>query len=87
MQAQQSLFQTVFKDPNQRTAHGVKHSRPFLNLWAPSDDVKKYQEEIKKDQDKMASATSFYNFKPLDSMFCSISSSSSSAFSFSLRRG
>jgi hypothetical protein len=32
MQAQLSLFQTVFKDPNQRVARGVSKNRPFLNL-------------------------------------------------------
>lgn len=69
MQAQQSLFQSAFKDPNQRTAHGVKKSIPFLNLWAPSADVQKLQAEQKRDLNtkKMASATSFYDFKPLDS--------------------
>jgi hypothetical protein len=73
MQAQQSLFQSAFKDPNQRTAHGVKKSIPFLNLWAPSADVQKYQAEQKRDLNtKMASATSFYDFKPLDSKSPSI---------------
>jgi glutathione peroxidase len=69
MQAQQSLFQSAFKDPNQRTAHGVKKSIPFLNLWAPSADVQKLQAAQKRDlnTEKMASATSFYDFKPLDS--------------------
>jgi glutathione peroxidase len=67
MQAQQSLFQSAFKDPNQRTAHGVKKSIPFLNLWAPSQDVQRYQEQQKRDLNSMASATSFYDFKPLDS--------------------
>jgi len=69
MQAQQSLFQSAFKDPNQRTAHGVKKSIPFLNLWAPSADVQKLQAEQKRDLNtkNMASATSFYDFKPLDS--------------------
>jgi hypothetical protein len=69
MQAQQSLFQSAFKDPNQRTAHGIKKSIPFLNLWAPSADVQKLQAEQKRDLNtkKMASATSFYDFKPLDS--------------------
>lgn len=69
MQAQQSLFQSAFKDPNQRTAHGVKKSIPFLNLWAPSADVQKLQAEQKRNLNtkKMASATSFYDFKPLDS--------------------
>lgn len=66
VQAQQSLFQSAFKDPNQRTAHGVKKSIPFLNLWAPSQDVQRYQKEQKRDLN-MASATSFYDFKPLDS--------------------
>jgi len=65
MQAQQSLFQSAFKDPNQRVAHGVKKSIPFLNLWAPSADVQRQQEQ--KRQLNMASATSFYDFKPLDS--------------------
>ncbi|PMD29183.1 GSHPx-domain-containing protein [Hyaloscypha variabilis F] len=64
MQAQQSLFQSAFKDPNQRVAHGVKKSIPFLNLWAPSADVQRQQEQ--KRQLNMASATSFYDFKPLD---------------------
>ncbi|KAE9374911.1 glutathione peroxidase [Stipitochalara longipes BDJ] len=64
MQAQQSLFQSAFKDPNQRVAHGVKKSIPFLNLWAPSADVQRQQEQ--KRQFNMASATSFYDFKPLD---------------------
>jgi peroxiredoxin len=67
MQAQQSLFQSAFKDPNQRAAHGVKKSIPFLNLWAPSQDVQRYQEQQKRDLSTMASATSFYDFKPLDS--------------------
>jgi hypothetical protein len=68
MEVQRSLFQSAFKDPNQRTAHGVKKSIPFLNLWAPSADVQKLQAEQKRDlSSKMASATSFYDFKPLDS--------------------
>jgi hypothetical protein len=67
MQAQQSLFQSAFKDPNQRTAHGLKKSIPFLNLWAPSQDVQRYQEQQKRYLNTMASATSFYDFKPLDS--------------------
>lgn len=32
MQASQSLLQTVFKDPNQRLASGVRRSIPFLNV-------------------------------------------------------
>lgn len=68
MQAQQSLFQSAFKDPNQRVAHGVKKSIPFLNLWAPSPSVQRYQSAQAQER-KMASATSFYDFKPLDSMF------------------
>ena len=75
MQAQQSLFQSAFKDPNQRTAHGVKKSIPFLNLWAPSQDVQRYQEQQKRDLNTMASATSFYDFKPLDSTCDSIPTS------------
>lgn len=66
MQAQLSLFQSAFKGPNQRTAHGVKKSIPFLNLWAPSASVQKYQAAQAQDR-KMSSATSFYDFKPLDS--------------------
>lgn len=65
MQAQQSLFQTAFKDPNQRVAHGVSQSRPFLNLWAPSSSVQQYQ-ATQTQKRTMASATSFYDFKPLD---------------------
>jgi len=65
MQAQQSLFQTAFKDPNQRVAHGVSKSRPFLNLWAPSPSVQQYQ-AAQAQKRTMASATSFYDFKPLD---------------------
>jgi hypothetical protein len=69
MQAQQSLFQTAFKDPNQRVAHGVSKSRPFLNLWAPSPSVQQYQ-AAQTQKRTMASATSFYDFKPLDSKSC-----------------
>jgi hypothetical protein len=69
MQAQQSLFQAAFKDPNQRVAHGVSKSRPFLNLWAPSPSVQQYQ-AAQTQKRTMASATSFYDFKPLDSKSC-----------------
>jgi len=65
MQAQQSLFQTAFKDPNQRVAHGVSKSQPLLNLWAPSPSVQQYQ-ATQTQKRTMASATSFYDFKPLD---------------------
>jgi len=65
MQAQQSLFQSAFQDPNQRVAHGVKKSIPFLNLWAPSPSVQRYQAAQAQER-SMASATSFYDFKPLD---------------------
>ena len=69
MQAQQSLFQTAFKDPNQRVAHGVSKSRPFLNLWAPSPSVQQNQ-AAQTQKRTLASATSFYDFKPLDSKSC-----------------
>ncbi|KAH6683896.1 thioredoxin-like protein [Halenospora varia] len=63
MQASRSLFQTAFKDPGQKTARGVSKSTPFLNTWAPSPDVQRYQQAQRRN---MASATSFYDFKPLD---------------------
>ena len=73
MQAQQSLFQSAFQDPNQRVAHGVRKSIPFLNLWAPSPSVQQHQ-AAQAQKRNMASATSFYDFKPLDSKLRSICS-------------
>jgi len=65
MQASQSLFQTAFKDTNQRLAYGVKRPVPLLNYWTPSPSVQRHQ--IAQAQRRaMASATSFYDFKPLD---------------------
>lgn len=64
MQASTSLIQAAFKDPNQR-ARPFKKSIPFLNIWAPSPSIQRYQ--IAQAQKRtMASATSFYDFKPLD---------------------
>ncbi|EPE30180.1 Thioredoxin-like protein [Glarea lozoyensis ATCC 20868] len=66
MQASRSLFQSAFKDPTQKTARGVSKSRPFLNVWAPSPSVQQYQFHTAAKLRNMASATSFYDFKPID---------------------
>lgn len=81
MNASRSLFATAFKDQTQRPAFGIKKSIPFLNYWVPAQDNKNLQHtnrqaEIKRTYsssttqsnrtDKMASATSLYDFKPLD---------------------
>lgn len=63
MQVSRSLFQTVFKDPNQPIVKGVSQSRPLFNTWAPSISVQRDQ----KRRLAMSSAASFYDFKPLDS--------------------
>lgn len=80
MNASRSLFATAFKDQRQRPAFGIKKSIPFLNYWVPApaqqqSEVKRSystdtdREEFGRTTDKMASATSFYDFKPLDSMY------------------
>lgn len=62
MQASRSLFQTGIKIGNQPAVTGITKSRPFLNTWATP-------KQSAQTQRNMASATSFYDFKPLDSMF------------------
>lgn len=79
MNASRSLFATAFKDQRQRPAFGIKKSIPFLNYWVPAppqqrNEVKRSystdtEREFSRTTDKMASATSFYDFKPLDSMY------------------
>jgi hypothetical protein len=63
MFASRSLFQSAFKDSRQPLVRGLSKSRPFLNTWAPSPSLLQ-QRKLFAD---MASATSFYDFKPLDS--------------------
>jgi hypothetical protein len=54
-----SLFQIVYKDPRQPLVRGVGKSRPFFNASAPPKSTLQAR--------AMSSATSFYDFKPLDS--------------------
>lgn len=78
MQLSRSLAQAAFKDPNQKLARGVKHSRPFFNVWAPTYERQSFQrrtatppphhrQQQRRLYSNMASATTFYDFKPLDS--------------------
>jgi len=65
MQISHSLFQATFRNPNQRIAHGIKRSLPFLSIYTPSSSVQRYPIALAQKR-TMASATSFYDFKPLD---------------------
>lgn len=67
IQAKQTLFQSAFNKPNPQVVHGVKKLIPFLNLWVTGPSVQRYQST--QAQSNMASATSIYDFKPLDSKF------------------
>jgi hypothetical protein len=75
MQPTRSLFQTVYKIPKQPLVRGVSKSRPFFNAWAPPSSTLQAR--------AMSSATSFYDFKPLNSksplyLFCRSSRSTRS---------
>jgi len=65
MQASKSLIQSALKYPNQRVLYGIRRSNPSLNICAPSPSVQRYQTALVQKR-TMASATSFYDFKPLD---------------------
>jgi len=71
MNASRSLFATAFKDTaHTRPAFGIKKSIPFLNYWVPSSQSQAQTPpttQQKRYQANMSSATSFYDFKPLDS--------------------
>lgn len=63
MQAQRSIFRTVYLSSSYKSARGVRTSNPLLyktssSIHLPQAQVRTYT---------MASATSFYDFKPLDS--------------------
>lgn len=60
MQASRSLFQTSIQIGNRPAVTGITKSRPFLNTWASPTQATPARQN-------MASATSFYDFKPLDS--------------------
>ncbi|KAI9823785.1 MAG: hypothetical protein M1832_002342 [Thelocarpon impressellum] len=62
MQGSRSLFQTGIKIGNQQGATGIRKSRPFLNAWAPATQ----QQQQQRREQTMASATTVYDFKPLD---------------------
>jgi hypothetical protein len=57
------------KTPHRKTARSVSKSRPFLNAWAPSPSVQQYQFHASAKRRNMASATTFYDFKPIDSTY------------------
>jgi hypothetical protein len=77
MQGSRSLFQTGIKLQGQPGATGISKTRPFLNVWSSKDNInsKKHQAAAASTSSKsMASATSIYDFSPLDSV-CPLSSS------------
>lgn len=68
MQTSRFLSQSAFKAPVQKTAHYVSTSRPFLKSRASTPSIQQQQQYLLSAQRRnMASAASFYDFKPLDS--------------------
>ncbi|KZF23552.1 thioredoxin-like protein [Xylona heveae TC161] len=67
MQASRSLFQAAIRTPISRStgAPGIKKSYPFLNVWSYSPSPTRTGITSAHTR-TMASATSFYDFKPLD---------------------
>lgn len=69
MQARRSL-QPLFKYSTQRTVHHISRSRPVLHIRATNPSIQREQvPSLARRQTTMASATTFYDFKPLDSEF------------------